>query len=179
MKTLRLIAPAVVLFVLGTASVADAQVTDTERFRVTVPSQLTITAPQALVSITHDETDADQPFPPQPWNVTANALLGATVSFSTDQAFTHTLDPTFKRDARLDLSVASSDAPAAWTVLIGSDQTDYDNLVLPDEVATVTAASIRPGDASFNLGVTFLTVDHSTLAEGDYEMTVTGTLTAN
>jgi hypothetical protein len=169
------------LFVILAASFlcvapAHAQVTDTEGFAVRVPSRLTITAPTGSVLIDHDETDGDQAFSAQQWEVKANSRLGATVSFSTDQAFTHATDSSFQRDAKLDLAIASSAGPASWTLAVASDQTDYAS---SDEVATVQAGSTRPGKADFDLTVTFLTVEHDTLADGDYSLTVTGTLTAN
>jgi len=157
------------------ASPAQAQVTDTQGFSVTVPSRMTITAP-ASASITHDETDSDQVFGAQQWAVKANARNGATVTFSTDHVFEHTVDPTFERDAKLDLAIASSAGPANWTLAVASDQTDY---AASDEVATVQAGSTRPGQADFDLTATFITDVHDTLAAGDYTLTITGTLTAN
>ena len=76
-----------------------------------------IASPSALASITHDETSGNQAFAPQQWQVKANSIKGASISFSTKKAFTHTLDKTFKRDVRLDVSIASSDGPANWIAL--------------------------------------------------------------
>ena len=163
---------------LGFATPCAAQVSNTQRFRVAVPVALAIQSPANQVTITHDETDNNQVFPPQAWQVQANAIAGATVQFSTNHSFWNASDNTFRRDARLELAIGSSDAAAAWNVTLGSDETDY-AAVVPDEVATVEAVSARPGDASFNLTVTFLTGDHSTLASGVYRMRVTGTITAN
>ena len=171
---------AVVSFVAAflLVSSAEAQVSDTQGFRVRIPSKLTITPPGAEAFLLHDETDDNQVFPAQKWDVKANARSGATVSFATNQAFTHTVDGTYKADAKLDLAIASSQAKANWAVTNPSDQTDYEAAV-PDEVATVQAASTRAGKATFDLTVTFITVEHDALAEGDYALTVTGTLSAN
>lgn len=158
------------------ASSAQAQVSDTQGFTVNVPSRLTITAPSASVSELHDGTTADHAFTTQQWAVKANARNGATVVFSTDQAFTHEEHSDIKRDAKLDLSIASASGPANWTLAVASDQTDH---AASDEVATVQAGSTRPGQADFDLTVTFVTDDLETLAEGDYDLTITGTLTAN
>jgi hypothetical protein len=154
---------------------AHAQVNDTQGFTINVPSRLSITAP-ASVSENHDGTTADHAFTAQQWAVKANARHGATVVFSTDQAFTHEEHSDIKRDAKLDLSIASSSGPASWTLAVASDQTDHAS---SDEVATVQAGSTRPGMADFDLTVTFITDDLETLAEGDYDLTITGTLTAN
>lgn len=157
------------------ASQASAATTGSQKYRVTVPTNISITAP-ADVSITHDETDTDQSFPAQQWTVKGNVLAGVSVSFSTGTAFTHTTDPSFKRDAKLDLSVASNSGPGSWSVSQASDQTDYDN---SDEVATVQAASDGVGRATFDLAVSFITEEFGTFAAGDYDTTVTGTVTAN
>lgn len=157
---------------------ANAQATDTEGFTVTVDAVLTVTAPSASVSITHDQSDLNQAFGAQQWTVQQNATAGASISFSTDQAFTHTTATTFKRDAKLDLALASSDSGSGWAVSTATDQTDY-GAATPDGVATVQAASTAPGDAAFDLTVTFVTSDFSTLAAGNYTTTVTGTLTSN
>ena len=118
----------------------------------------------------------NQSFPGQLWDVEANSILGATVSFTTNKAFTHTVVPTSVRDARLDLAISSSSALANWTVVVASDQTNY---ALLDGVAAVQAVSTGPGRATFNLGVTFITTQWDTLAAGDYETVVTGTIAAN
>lgn len=171
---LKCVAAIVPLFAI--CSVASAQVSSNQAFIVNVPANLSITAPNGGVSITHDETDNDQAFPSQLWDVRANALLGATVTFSTNQAFRHTVDPTFQRDARLDLAISSSSGPANWLVAAASDQTNYAGA---DGIATVQAISTRPGQATFDLSVTFVTTQWDTLASGDYVTVVTGTLAAN
>lgn len=157
------------------ASNAAAATTASQKYTVTVPTNISITAP-ADVSITHDETDSDQPFPAQQWTVKGNVLAGVSVSFTTGSAFTHTTDPSFKRDAKLDLSVASNNGPGTWTVTQATDQTDYSS---SDELATVQAGSDGVGRATFDLAVSFITEEFGTFAAGDYDTTVTGTVTAN
>lgn len=172
MKTRISLAALTVL--LGAVS-AEAQVTASQKFTVTVPTNIDITAPSD-VAITHDESDNDQAFPAQQWNVRGNIAAGVSVSFSTDQAFTHTTDSSFQRDAKLDLALASSDGPAVWSVGVASDTTDYANA---DGQATVQASSDGVGSAAFDLSVTFITDTFGSFAAGDYETTVTGTVTAN
>jgi hypothetical protein len=176
-KRIILIAATLLAILLVTTN-ANAQVNDTETFTVTVDPVLTIVAPAASVGITHDATNGNQIFAAQRWLVTQNAAAGAAVTFSTNQAFTNTVSSSFKRDAKLDLAVFSSDSGSGWAVTTATDQTDYANIT-PDGVATVAAAATAPGDASLDLTVTFITTDFSTLASGAYATTVTGTITAN
>ena len=177
MKTMnRVFATMVALSLLIlTTNLAFSQANDTTVFTVTAPVVLTVTAPAATAGITHDETDNDNAFPVQSWTVAQNGHSGASISFATDQAFTNTVTSSFKRDCKLDLALASSDTGSGWAVTTASDQTDYGSA---DGVATVAAASTAPGDAAFNLTVTFITVDWSTMASGDYDLTVTGTITS-
>jgi len=103
-------------------------------------------------------------------------LAGVNVSFATGTAFVHTTDSTFKRDAQLGLAINSSTGPATWTVGAATDVTNYD---ASDEVATVTASSDGVGSANFDLDVTFITDTFGSFAAGDYETTVTGTVSSN
>lgn len=159
---------------LGLASSAEAQVTDNQMFRVTVESLMSIQAPSALVSKIHDETDNDQAFPLQRWLVTANNPIGATAVFTTDQCFVNKDDNSYKRNASLSLAVFSG---SAWTVppLTATATTDY---VGGTEVVSVAAESSTAGSAAFDLGVTLVEETFADLASGDYELTITGTLTA-
>ena len=142
---------AAIPLLLVLCGVASAQVSDTETFNVTVAPSLSITAPSPSVTIAHDTTDGNQAFAAQTWQVQTNARNGATVVFSTNQAFTHTTDNTYVRDARLDLSIASASPAANWGVTVATDQTDF---ATADGVATVQAASTKAGNATFDLTVT-------------------------
>ncbi len=163
------------LLTVSFASQAMAQTTGSQKFSVSVPTSITITPPSD-VSITHDESDNNQNFPAQQWIVRGNTLSGVTVSFATASAFVHATDSSFKRNAQLDLSVGSSQGPAAWTVTQATDVTDYVN---NDGVASVQATSNGVGKATFNLAVKFITDNFGTFAAGNYESTITGTVTAN
>ena len=173
----RFVVIAATLLVIALAVSEALAVIATESFTVTVPAVLTVTAPAASVSLTHSQTDGNQAFAAQRWTMAQNAALGASITFSTNQAFTHATATTFKRNAKLDLALFSSDAGSGWAVTTATDQTDYAN-VISDGVATVSATAIAPGDAALDLTVTFVTTDFSTLASGNYSTTVTGTLTA-
>lgn len=171
-----------VVVVLG-SQVATAQTTDTQRFTVTVPSNLSITAPADQV-LTHDTTNNNQVFAPgalpaNHWAVLCNSSAGATVNLTTNTAFTHTTNNTYKRNARLDLAVSSTDnngAVAIWSVATATDQTNY---VAADNNASVQATSAQPGKATLALTVTFITTTYSTLLQGDYQIDVVGTIAAN
>lgn len=171
-----------VVVVAGCQS-AMAQTTDTQRFTVTVPSSLSIVAP-ADATLTHDTTNSDQVFLPgaitaNHWQVLCNSNAGATVNLTTNSAFTHTVNSSYKRDARLDLAVSSTDnngALAIWGVTTASDQTNY---VGADNTASVQATSAEPGKATLALTVTFITNTYSTLLQGDYQIDVVGTIASN
>jgi len=157
---------------------ARAQERATQAFTVRIPSRLSVTPPSPAVTMTHDGTDQDQAFATQSWSVSANARSGATVTFSTNQAFTNTTHAEAKRDAQIDLAVASSESTAGWTVAVGSDRTYHQNGA-GEEQATVRAVSNRPGQATFDIMVTFLHDPDQPLQQGEYALTVVGTLTAN
>ena len=166
---------AAALLIATTGSSAMAQTTASQRFTVTVPSAIAIIAP-ANVSIIHDESENDQPFAPQQWVVKGNSLAGVSATFETNQAFTHTTDPTSKRNAQLGVSINSSVGSAAWTVTQASDVTDFAN---NDGVATVGVASDGFGRANVDIAVSFITDGFGSFASGEYDTTVTGTVTAN
>ncbi|MEZ6090553.1 MAG: hypothetical protein R3C05_21540 [Pirellulaceae bacterium] len=161
------------LLCLAFSSSSQAQLTDSELFRVTVKPRMSIAAPTGTVSQFHDETDNNQNFPLQRWLVVSNHVAGATAVFETTQAFTHTVDSTYKRDASLSLSLVSG---STWNVTTPTATTAYAS---SDEVVSVAAESTGPGSAAFDLAVSLVEEAFADLAAGDYEMTVVGTLTAN
>ncbi len=163
---------AIAVSVCGTASAAT---TASQGFTVVVPQNITITAPPA-VSLTHDQTDSPQAFPPQSWTVKGNSNAGVNVVFATSDAFTHVTNPTFKRNAKLGLALGAVQGPATWSVGVAEDTTDFAS---NDGVAQVTASSSGVGRASFNLSVTFITEEFGIFAAGDYTTTVVGTVAAN
>lgn len=156
------------------ANSASAQTTGNQVFTVSVPQSLSITAPEA-VSLTHDQSNNSQAFPAQPWTVKGNHRSGVSVTFEASSPFVHASDTTFKRDAKLNLSLGTVQGPAQWTMGVTEAATDYANNATP---ATVSASSNGVGRASFNLAVTFLTQDFSEFAAGDYQTTVVGTIAA-
>ncbi|MCA9057940.1 MAG: hypothetical protein KDA85_05555 [Planctomycetaceae bacterium] len=175
---------AAVAGVFAFAGVLHAQTTDTQRFTVTVPSSLSITAP-ADRTLTHDTTNNSQVFTPggdtaNHWAVLCNSSAGASVNITATSPFTHTSDSTYKRDAALNLAVSSSDntggGSSIWAVTQSTASTDYANAV---NTASVTASSAQPGKATLALTVTFVTNTYSTLLQGDYVVDVVGTIAAN
>lgn len=164
---------AIAFAILPAASVL-AQ-TGSQKFTVVVPTNISITPP-ADVTLTHDETDNDQAFPVQQWEVFGNNQSGVSVNFTTNTPFIHTVDPSFERDAQLGLALNSNNGPATWTITQASDATDFGQ---SDTDATVAATSNGVGRANFDLSVTFVTDSFGTFAAGNYEMTVVGTVSAN
>lgn len=148
--------------------------TANQQFTVNVPTSVSIVAP-AAVSMTHDETDNPQAFPAQAWVVKGNSTTGVTVTFATAQPFIHATDANFKRNARLELALGTSQGPAVWQVTAAADQTDY---VANDNVAQVTAQSNGVGRANLDLTVKFITEEFGVFAAGAYSTTVTGTVAA-
>ncbi|EMI46400.1 hypothetical protein [Rhodopirellula sp. SWK7] len=157
------------------ATTASAQLQSRQNFAVTVPSNLSITAPPN-VGMMHNQTDANQTFPLQRWRVVGNSIRGVTVSFSTDGPFVHNTDTTSQRDVQLGLSIASSSGVGRWILTQAIDSTDYANR---DSYATVSAMSNGTATATFDLQVSFLTDTYGSFPAGLYETTVTGTITAN
>jgi hypothetical protein len=156
------------------SSLGFAQTTGTQGFKVVVPENISIAAP-AAVQITHDQSNNPQAFPAQSWVVKGNVRNGVTVEFSTGSAFVHTQDPTYKRNAKLDLAVGTTQGPASWSLVTASSTTNYTN----NTNALVKASSNKPGRANLDLTVTFLTENYDEFAAGDYTTTITGTVTAN
>lgn len=153
--------------------------TDSQQFTVNVPKRVTIQAPTPTVAATLPDSSATLAFPNQAWQVKGNVRNGVAVTFVVQQPFTNTTDNTYKRDAGLTVAVGSTLGPATWTVAgTGSAQTNYAAAV-PVNTATVSASSNRVGQAAFNIGVSFLTVDIAQVLEGDYVTTVVGTVTEN
>lgn len=166
---------AIAALLVATSANVNAATTGTQKFTVTVPGAISITAP-VNTTLTHDETENDQIFPAQAWTVKGNSLAGVTASFSTGTAFTHTVDSTAMRDAALGLAVNTSVGSANWNVTQASDTTDYST---NDGVATVQVSSNGFGVATMDLSVSFITDGFGSFPSGDYETTVTGTVTAN
>ena len=173
--------------VAASCQLVSAQTTDTQKFTVTVPSTLSITAPSDR-SQPHDTTNANQVFLPgtnlaNHWAVSCNSNAGATVALATATPFTN---GTHKQDAKLDLAVSSTDntsgaSPVAiWSVTQPSDQTNYLAGTPAGNDATVIAQSSRPGKGTLALTVTFVMDNaYSTLSQGNYSIDVVGTITAN
>ncbi len=156
---------------------AEAQQTDSasQRFIVSVPGNVQIIAPVDAFLV-HDESNADQVFPPQQWQVRGNVTTGVTTTFEVQTPFVHSLDPAELADAQLDISIASTLGPAIWTVNTATDATDYNG---GDNDALVQISSAFVGWAFADLTVTFRTVAFAQLMAGSYETTVIGTVTEN
>jgi hypothetical protein len=166
-----------VLFVATLAGSLHAQTVGNQKFTVNVPSNVAITPP-ANVTITHDQSEANQSFPAQQWVVRGNTLAGVNVSFAVATPFIHTTDSSFKRDVELNLAFNSKQGPATWTVTNATDSTGYAATPIKN-FATVNASSNGVGRGTFDLVVKFITDGWGTFAAGSYETTVVGTVAAN
>lgn len=155
---------------------AQSQVSDSMSYAMQNPmiigGGLQINGPPNVV-VFHHMRDEDLRIGTQQWAVISNANNGASVTFRTLSEFR---DGPRSRDARLEISIARSDATANWIVTQGIDQTDYAS---NDGEAVNTAESSGPGNATFNVNVTFITGDFSTLSSGTYRTTVFGMISAN
>lgn len=162
---------------LSTGYYGYSATTDDQRFRVNVSPRLSIVAPVADPVETYAGTgNANIGFARQDWSVRSNSLNGATVILQTGTCFQHATNSTMKRDGRLALRVNSTSGPANWAVTRATDRTWYST---GDEDAVVQAVSNKVGEASLGLSVTFLTGIGADLQEGDYALTVVGTITEN
>lgn len=155
---------------------AFAQTQDDQVFTVTVPSLLSITAPaNQTIDTTTDQTDGNKVFTPsgptEHWAVTCNDADGASVDLT---ALTPFVNGASQRDAQLDLAIGSGGPN--WVVDTASDVTDYG---AGTNTATVEASSSAPGNGGLALTVTFVNTTYADLTEGNYVMTVRGTISAN
>ena len=152
----------------------------TQRFTLTVPRNITITCPNINVTMTHDETDTNQTFPTQTWEVKGNTTNGVTVTFQLTGPFdliggtgqTHQM-----RDASLAIAIASTQGPAVWTPGAPTIATD----ILGGGAAPIYSAdSTGVGRAFFDLDMTFVNAlgpdGYGSYQAGDYTTTVIGTV---
>ena len=152
-------------------------------FRLNVPQNITITCPDVLVEQNHDDTDTDQVFPTQTWEVKGNAQPGVTVTFQLTGPFVLTTGSGLNhqmRDASLDINIASTQGPAIWT---GSATNIASNITAGTAPPLYTATSNGVGRAYFDLDMTFVNYlglnGYGSYEEGVYETTVIGTVTSN
>jgi len=166
--------PLFMILLIGCGT-ACAQTTDSETFRIRVPGEVSINATNHFAALAHDETDNNQTFPWQLWEIVSRGSKGAIVTFETDHAFTNTSNSSSKRDVQLVLEIDTikTKPKPKWKLIQGTDQTDYNG---GDEVAVVSADSKKAGPAYFRLQVNFIEESFASLQAGDYELTVTGTI---
>lgn len=125
-----------------------------------------------LAEIEHDDTSGDQRFDRQVFDVAAQTVSGAVVVFETQQTFTHTTQPSLRRDVRLRLSQAVA---SRWRLTRAEDRSDHAAGQLR---ASVSAESDHPGDARFFLHVDYIEQATSATAAGDYQTTIVATISA-
>ncbi len=163
---------------MGIGTQAYGQTSASLDFYVNVQNALAILAPNGPVSLNHDGTAGIKSFAPQAFSAVCNDGDGGTVTFGTITGFVHNTLPLVIRDVKLDLSIATSDTDAGWTVDVATDQSDIKNLV-PDLTAQVQASSSAAGNAELQLLVSMDSGSVSTLVPGTYSTTIYATITAN
>jgi hypothetical protein len=159
---------------LGAAPNIYAQDSTQYKVRIAPVMQLDVLSPN--LTATHPMTGSDVMFSGQLWSARTSSGTGATIRFTTDHAFRHVNSPSFKRDARLRLTRISGNSSARWRFDVADDRTNHAS---GDETATVQVSSTGPGNATITMNVQFLTGNLATLQGGEYQMTVTGTISEN
>ena len=150
----------VALFVCANCSPAEAQRT---RVRARGGEQ----------SITHTLKSEPQSFAPVRWDVGSGFANGCVVEW-TAAPFTHVSQSTSRADCSIAVSIAQSNRRGRWRVVKATDRT---NISSGNQPATVSIASERSGTARVQLSVQFLGTSVTNLAAGDYQTTITGTIT--
>ena len=164
----------VMTLLLATASEICAQ--DSTHYNVRVAPAMTLDALNPDRTATHPMTGSDVMFSGQMWSARTTSGTGSTIRFTTDTAFRHINSPSFKRDARLRLTRISGNSSARWRFDVADDRTDHAS---GDENASVQVSCSGPGSAVITMNVQFLTGNLATLQGGQYQMTVTGTISEN
>jgi len=149
---------------------------DRQSFQVHVATRASVQAPpfaaSALLPVGGDRVS----LPEQNWNVASNSQSGATVRLVADHHFQHLEHPGIRRDARFDLRVISQSHVGNWKVTRSIASTSQQ---AADGSTYVEAQSSQPGSAAIGLIVTFEPDDSLFTPAGSYELTITGTITAN
>ena len=164
----------VMTLLLATASEICAQ--DSTHYKVRVAPAMTLDALSPDRMATHPMTGSDVMFSGQMWSARTTSGTGSTIRFTTNTAFRHINSPSFKRDARLRLTRISGNSSARWRFDVADDRTDHAS---GDENASVQVSCSGPGSAVITMNVQFLTGNLATLQGGQYQMTVTGTISEN
>ena len=154
----------------------DIRAQDSTQYKVRIVPAMTLDALSPDRTATHPMTGSDVMFSGQMWSARTTSGTGSTVRFTTDTAFRHVSSPGFKRDARLRLTRISGNSSARWRFDVADDRTDYES---GDENASVQVSCSGPGSAVITMNVQFLTGNLATLQGGQYQMTVTGTISEN
>ncbi|MFO1000555.1 MAG: hypothetical protein U0936_09455 [Planctomycetaceae bacterium] len=149
---------------------------DSTQYKVRILPAMTLDALSPDRTTTHPMTGSDVMFSGQMWSARTTSGTGSTIRFTTDTAFRHINSPSFKRDARLRLTRISGNSSARWRFDVADDRTDYAS---GDENASVQVSCTAPGSAIITMNVQFLTGNLATLQGGQYQMTVTGTISEN
>ncbi|MBL8813573.1 MAG: hypothetical protein JNM43_25635 [Planctomycetaceae bacterium] len=172
-RSLRLI---LIWTALITLTVRNVSAADDTVYTVHVSPFMQIDAMTADRTATHPLTAGNVSFTNNRWFARTSSGTGSTVRFSTDHAFQHVASPSSQRDARLTLTNMVGNSSGRWQYDVVTDVTNY---AAGDGTATVQVSSRAPGTAIITMRVDFLTGTASTLRQGQYQMTVIGTISEN
>lgn len=149
---------------------------DRQSFQVHIATRASVQAPPLAASALLPVGSDRLVFPEQNWNVASNSQTGATVRLVADHNFQNLEQPRIGRDARFDLHVISQSHSGNWKVTRSMASTSQQ---AADGSASVEAQSSQPGSAAIGLTVTLEQGDSLITPAGSYELTITGTITAN
>jgi len=149
---------------------------DANDYNVRIPPFMSIRALRPDQTQTHPETAGDITFTNSLWLARTASSSGSTVTFAIDHSFINQLNNSFRRDVRLRTPRMFVTRNSGWGFDTFQDQSNYVN---GDEIAQVQVSSTGPGAALVFLEVTFITADLATLHDGDYQLTVIGTISEN
>ena len=124
--------------------------------------------------ITHSMTNEAQTFAPVRWDI-RNATLnnGCLVEWTADN-FRHQSRPEFQADCEMSLRLVSGSRRARWNVVTPIDAS---SISTGKNSASVSLTSERNGNAQVEISLRFHHANAVSLASGNYETTITGTIT--
>ena len=153
-------AVAVVLFALSTTEFASAQ---TGRLR----------SRSGARQVTHNLKAEPHAFDPVRWDIQNRFRNGCVVEWRV-VPFAHESAPAAVADCDLTVRLVQFNRRARWRVATPNDST---SVATGKNAATVSMTAAAPGNARAELVLRFNTSNVTSLAAGDYETTVVGTIT--
>ena len=123
--------------------------------------------------ITHSMTNDVQIFAPVRWDIQNAALKDGCLVQWTAETFANEKNPDHRADCELSVQLVRGSRNARWNVTSAVDSTRHSG---GKDLATVAMTSLRTGTAEVELSVRFRHPNMATLASGNYQTIVTGTI---